>query len=128
MMQIYQQITNNLEQRIGDRAVSKSLLSKFTMSKFSSVLAICLIIFSTVLVTKTLEIQHSCNPMIYSGELSTECQVVSSNLDSSDRPKSPLPKQTNRQSKIDNSSKELLQIAQNTSNPQTKQTVRDSQA
>ena len=127
-MQIYQQITNNLEQRLHDRAVLNSLFSKFTMSKFSSVLAICLITFSTFLFTKTLEIQHSCNPMIYSGELPTECQVASNDSTSSDRPKSPLAEQTDK-SRIDNSSsKEPPQIAQTTSKPQPTQIPRDSQA
>ena len=101
-MQIYQKKANNLEQQLPKRMVFNSL-SKLTMSKFSSILAICLITFTTFLVTKTLKIQHSCSPMIYSGELPLKCQVASNNLNSSDLSKSPLPKQTNEKLNLDNS-------------------------
>ena len=102
-MQIYQKKADNLEQSPNYTVFNS--LPKLTMSKFSfsSILAICLITFTTFLVTKTLEIQHSCSPMIYSGELPSQCQVASNDLNSRELSKSPLPKQTNEKLNLDNS-------------------------
>lgn len=91
-------IVNDLEQQLSNPSVFNSLLSKLIMSKFSSILAICLITFTSFLVSKTLKIQHSCSPMLYSGKLPSECQIASNNLTSRDLSKSPLPKQTARNS------------------------------
>ena len=78
------------------------------MSKFRSIIAVCVIIFTSVLVTKTLQIQHSCAPMIHwSGEFPAECQIATKdNFNSREREKSP----------------------QNISKPQPNNIARDSQA
>ena len=46
-------------------------------SKLKTILLVCLIISTSLLVRQTLQIQHSCNPMIHwSGELPLECKVA----------------------------------------------------
>ncbi len=70
-------ITNRSEKRSPYFEAFATLLSKFTMFKFKTILSVCLTIFTLLLVTKTLQIQHSCNPMIHrSGELPAQCQVA----------------------------------------------------
>ena len=81
------------------------------MSKFSSILAVCLITFTSFLVTKTLQIQHSCNPMIHSGTLPIECQVAAKDSSNTANRESHL-QQTNN-----SPSREQPQIAQNISKP-----------
>ena len=78
------------------------------MSKFRSIITVCVITFTSVLVTKTWQIQHSCDPMIHwSGEFPAECQIATKdNFNSRDREKSP----------------------QNISKPQPNNIARDSQA
>lgn len=71
------------------------------MSKFNSILAVCVITFTSFLVTKTLQIQHSCNPMLHSGTLPVQCQVAANNLNSKSE-KSSLQKQTNSKPSINN--------------------------
>jgi hypothetical protein len=80
-MQNYQQITNRSEKRSRYFQAFGTLDSKITLSKFSLILAVCMITFTSLLFTKTLEIQHSCKPMIHYGTLPTECQLseISSN-------------------------------------------------
>ncbi len=47
------------------------------MSKFTAILATFLITFTALLITKTLQIQHSCSPMIdWGGKISAKCQVA----------------------------------------------------
>ena len=74
-MQFAQEIINNPEMR-----------SHPTTSKFKIILLVCLISFTSLLVRQTLQVQHSCNPMIHwSGELPAECQVaVKTDFDSFD--------------------------------------------
>ena len=71
------------------------------MSKFNSILAVCVITFTSFLVTKTLQIQHSCNPMLHSGTLPVQCQVAANNLDSKNE-KLSLQKQTNSKPSLNN--------------------------
>lgn len=127
-MQSYQKKNNDLEQQSPNRSVFNSLLSKLTMSKFSSILAICLITFTSFLVIKTLKIQHSCHPMLYSGELPSQCQIASNHSTSRELPTSPLPKQINNKSSLDSSPKKSPQIAQNTSEAKSKQIARNPQS
>ena len=93
-MEITREIINNSEIRL-----------HITISKLKTILLVCLISFTTLLVRQTLHIQHSCNPMIHwSGELLTECQVATTdNLNSSDRQELPLPKQTHNKVNTNNS-------------------------
>lgn len=49
------------------------------MLKLNSIFAVCLVVFTSFLVKKTLQVQHSCNPMIHSGELPLQCQVAVKN-------------------------------------------------
>ena len=100
------------------------------MSKFKTILTVCLIIFTSLLVTKTLQIQHSCNPMIHwSGEFPVKCQIANKdNFDSPNQEISPLPKQTNNKQKTDNSpQKEQPKIAQNFSKPSSSNITQDYQ-
>lgn len=65
-MQITKEIINNPERR-----------SHLTTSKLKTILLVSLISFTTLLVRQTLQLQHSCNPMInYSGKLPAECQIA----------------------------------------------------
>ena len=55
-------------------------LSRLTTSKLKTILLVFLISFTSLLVRQTLQIQHSCNPMIHwSGDLPAECQVTAKN-------------------------------------------------
>ena len=56
------------------------------MSKFTATLATFLITFTALLITKTLQIQHSCDPMIdWGGKISAKCQIATKhNSDSHD--------------------------------------------
>ena len=93
-MEITRETINNSEIRL-----------HITISKLKTILLICLISFTSLLVRQTLQIQHSCNPMIHwSGELPTECQIATTdNLNSSDRQELPLPQQTNNKPNTSNS-------------------------
>ena len=93
-MEITREIINNSEIRL-----------HITISKLKTILLVCLISFTSLLVRQTLHIQHSCNPMIHwSGELPSECQVATTDdLNSSDRQELPLPKQTDNKPNTNNS-------------------------
>jgi hypothetical protein len=82
-MQFAQEIIDNLEKRSRSVGIAQSHLTTF---KLKTILLICLISFTSLLVRQTLQVQHSCNPMIHwSGKLPTECQVaVKTNFDSFD--------------------------------------------
>ncbi|MDJ0568733.1 MAG: hypothetical protein QNJ53_06765 [Pleurocapsa sp. MO_192.B19] len=116
------------------------------MFKFQTIFAVCLIAFTSLLVTKTLQIQHSCQPMIYSGTLPAECQEVATKevatkevatkevatkevatkevatkdvSNTRDREKSYLENQTDNKPKSDNSAiEEQPHITQNISQPE----------
>ena len=93
-MQITKEIINSSEIRLS-----------LTISKLKTILLVCLISFTSLLIRQTLQIQHSCNPMIHwSGELPKECQIATTdNLNLSDRDKSPLAKQTDNKQNTNNS-------------------------
>ncbi len=63
-----------------------SWLDKILRSHFKAILLVCLLTWTVLLVTTTLQVQHSCNPMIHwSGDLPKEClkkpnQILSSNI------------------------------------------------
>lgn len=68
-MQITKEITNSSEIQL-----------HLTVSKLKTILLVCLISFTSLLVRQTLQVQHSCNPMIHwSGDLPAECKVVAKN-------------------------------------------------
>ena len=68
-MQITKEIINNPKMR-----------SRLTASKYKTIFLVCLISLTSLLVRQTLQVQHSCNPMIHwSGELPPECQVAENN-------------------------------------------------
>ena len=92
-MQITKEIINSSEIRLS-----------LTISKLKTILLVCLISFTSLLVRQTLQIQHSCNPMIHwSGELPTECQIATiDNLNPSDRDELSLPKQTDNEQNNNN--------------------------
>ena len=85
-MQTTKQLITNLEVGL---LYSKAVIywrSHLTMSKLKTILLVSLISFTSLLIRQTLQVQHSCNPMIHwSGELPAECQVaVNTNSDSFD--------------------------------------------
>ncbi len=86
-MQTSKKNTDNSEKRSRYMETFNSLRSHFTTSKFKIIILVCLISFTSLLVRQTLQIQHSCNPMIHwSGEFPTECQVaVKNDFDSFDK-------------------------------------------
>jgi hypothetical protein len=52
------------------------LLNKWNSRRFSAALIVCFVIWTPLLVTETLQIQHSCHPMInFLGKLPTECNT-----------------------------------------------------
>ena len=76
-MQNYQQVTKNSEMRSRLPEKLDLLRSRLTTSKLKTILLVSLISFTSLLVRQTLQIQHSCNPMIHwSGELPAECKVA----------------------------------------------------
>ena len=115
------------------------------MFKFQTIFAVCLIAFTSLLVTKTLQIQHSCQPMIYSGTLPAECQEVATKevatkevatkevaikdvSNTRDREKSYLENQTDNKPKSDNSAiEEQPHITQNISQPEPNNISSNSQ-
>lgn len=73
------------------------------MSKFKIILLVCLISFTSLLVRQTLQIQHSCQPMLHSGTLSAECQVAAQDNSNSHTKTEEI-----------NTPKQPIKIAQNT--------------
>ncbi|AVH68450.1 hypothetical protein [Nostoc sp. 'Peltigera membranacea cyanobiont' N6] len=63
-----------------------SWLDKILRLHFQAIMLVCLLTWTSLLATTTLQVQHSCNPMIHwSGELPKEClkkpnQILSSNI------------------------------------------------
>ncbi|VEP16634.1 conserved hypothetical protein [Hyella patelloides LEGE 07179] len=91
------------------------------MSKFTTVIAICLLTWTSLLVTKTLQIQHSCQPMIHwGGELPTKCQVAIKNSFNSAQIKQLSPQKLTQTEPIISIPKlqEKSQIIQNTDKSQ----------
>lgn len=65
---------------------SLSWLDKILRLHFKAILLVCLLTWTVLLATTTLQVQHSCHPMIHwSGDLPIEClkkpsQILSSNI------------------------------------------------
>ncbi|BAY42372.1 hypothetical protein NIES2111_67950 (plasmid) [Nostoc sp. NIES-2111] len=56
-----------------------SWLDKILRLHFQAILLVCFLTWTSLLATTTLQVQHSCNPMIHwSGELPKKCQIISS--------------------------------------------------
>ncbi|MEH1828557.1 MAG: hypothetical protein V7L22_25005 [Nostoc sp.] len=52
-----------------------SLIDRWLRYKFQTILVLCFLLWTLLLVIETLQIQHSCHPMIHwSGTLPAECQ------------------------------------------------------
>ncbi|MEH1914899.1 hypothetical protein [Nostoc sp.] len=52
-----------------------SLIDRWLRYKFQTILVVCFLLWTPLLVIETLQIQHSCHPMIHwSGTLPAECQ------------------------------------------------------
>ena len=85
-MQTIKETLNNSEMQSRYLETISSWKSQLTMSKLKTILLVCLIGFTSLLVRQTLQVQHSCNPMIHwSGELPSECMVaVENDFDSFD--------------------------------------------
>ena len=76
-MQFAQEIIKNPEMRSRLYEKFNSWRSHLTTSKLKTILLVSLISFTSLLVRQTLQVQHSCNPMIHwSGNLPAECQVA----------------------------------------------------
>ncbi len=76
-MQTPEQSINNSEKRSRYYEAFTSVRSQLSNSKLKTILLVCLISFTSLLVRQTLQVQHSCNPMIHwSGELPTDCLVA----------------------------------------------------
>ena len=85
-MQTSKKNIDNSEKRSPFYETYNSLRSLLITSKLKTIILVCLISFTSLLVRQTLQIQHSCNPMIHwSGEFPAECQVaVDTDFDSFD--------------------------------------------
>ena len=93
IMQITKQFTNNLK----------------------TILLVCSIAFTSLLFRQTLQIQHSCNPMIHwSGELPTECQIA---VKTNNKNSSSQKKQIAIKTKSDNFNTSNSQVKQKTITP-----------
>ena len=80
-MQFAQEIIKNPEMR--SRLYEKFNSWRWHLITFKSktILLVSLISFTSLLVRQTLQVQHSCNPMIHwSGELPAECQMAASTI------------------------------------------------
>lgn len=61
-----------------------SLIDQWLRYRFQTVLVVCFLVWTPLLVIETLQIQHSCHPMIHwSGTLPKECQPKGLQLNSS---------------------------------------------
>ncbi|MBD2413485.1 hypothetical protein FACHB389_30290 [Nostoc calcicola FACHB-389] len=66
-----------------------SLIDRWLRYKFQTILVVCFLLWTSLLVIETLQIQHSCHPMIHwSGTLPKECQpkLLQFNSSSSKKP------------------------------------------
>lgn len=82
-----------------------SWLDKILRLHFKAILLVCLLTWTVLLTTTTLQVQHSCNPMIHwSGDLPKEClkkpsKILSSNI----KQNKIIPTQPNSQHKHETS-------------------------
>ncbi|MBE9001466.1 hypothetical protein IQ274_25435 [Nostoc sp. LEGE 12447] len=61
-----------------------SLIDRWLRYEFQTILVVCFLLWTPLLVIETLQIQHSCHPMIHwSGTLPAECQPKALQLNSS---------------------------------------------
>ena len=81
------------------------------MSKFTAILATFLITFTALLIAKTLQIQHSCDPMIdWGGKISAKCQVATKDEFNDHQPEIiPLPKTSKTTQQPNDSNLEIEQ-------------------
>ncbi|WP_414513580.1 hypothetical protein [Nostoc sp. PCC 9305] len=66
-----------------------SLIDRWLRYQFQTILVVCFLLWTALLVIETLQIQHSCHPMIHwSGTLPAECQpkLLQFNSSSSKKP------------------------------------------
>ena len=66
-----------------------SLIDRWLRYQFQTILVVCFLLWTSLLVIETLQIQHSCHPMIHwSGTLPVECQpkLLQFNSSSSKKP------------------------------------------
>ncbi|MEH2086211.1 hypothetical protein [Nostoc sp.] len=66
-----------------------SLIDRWLRYKFQTILVVCFLLWTPLLIIETLQIQHSCHPMIHwSGTLPAECQpkLLQFNSSSSKKP------------------------------------------
>ncbi|HEY9633447.1 MAG TPA: hypothetical protein V6D14_08580 [Coleofasciculaceae cyanobacterium] len=70
-----------------------NLIDRWLRYRFQTILVLCFLLWTPFLVAETLQVQHSCHPMIHwSGTLPAECQDKVSPRDHTPRPKpSPTP-------------------------------------
>lgn len=122
-MQFAQEIINNPKMR-----------SRLTASKLKTILLVSLISFTSLLVRQTLQVQHSCNPMIHwSGELPAKCQMTAStsfdNFDDFSFQTQPELKTLEQQPQIiQQRDRTQLSISQSIVKPQPEEIIDISQA
>ena len=105
-MEFIREINNKTQLRSRYDEVVVSLQSHFTMSKFISIFLVFSSVYTTLLVSQTLEIQHSCQPMFHSGTLPTKClRATQTDSNSYNKKILNLPKKTSQntqKNEIDN--------------------------
>ena len=124
-MQITEETIDNLARR-----------SPFKTSQLTTILLVCSIAFTSLLVRQTLQIQHSCNPMIHwSGKLPIECQIATKNdfndfndFDNFSSAISPSVKRHKAIAQKSNIPKQQPLISQNTVEPQPDKITNNPQA
>lgn len=109
-MEFIKEINNKTQLRYYYNELLVSLRSHSTMSKFKSIFLVFSSVFTTLLISQTLEIQHSCQPMFHSGTLPAKCLIVTqADSNSSNKKILNLPKEISQNAqkhKIDNTSED----------------------
>ncbi|MEH2111288.1 hypothetical protein [Nostoc sp.] len=98
-----------------------SLIDRWLRYKFQTILVVCFLLWTALLVIETLQIQHSCHPMIHwSGTLPAECQpkLLQFNSSSSKKPETRRDR-SQKQKQIAKSDRSPLPKPSPTPQPQT---------
>ncbi|MEH2346579.1 MAG: hypothetical protein V7K55_01005 [Nostoc sp.] len=98
-----------------------SLIDRWLRYQFQTILVVCFLLWTALLVIETLQIQHSCHPMIHwSGTLPAECQpkLLQLNSSSSKKPETRRDR-SQEQKQIAKSDRSLSPKPRTTRQPQT---------
>ncbi|MEH1937797.1 MAG: hypothetical protein V7L14_29640 [Nostoc sp.] len=98
-----------------------SLIDRWFRFRFQTIVVVCFLLWTPLLVIETLQVQHSCHPMIHwSGTLSDECQpkVLQPNFNSPKKRETPRDR-SQEQKQIPHSDRSLSPKPRITPQPHT---------